>query len=590
MVKKFFISMLGTMAGLWLSLLIFVVGGIFIIGALASKSLLGSSTNINGDKILYLDLSGSISERETQTSVSDLLNYVEDTSDDLSSILYALELSRDDKKIKGVYLNCNGASLGVASRSEIIAELQKIKATGKFVYAYADNFEQGDYYVASVADSIFLNPVGSLNIHGLSASTIFYKNLLDKLGIDVNIVRVGSFKSAVEPYMRMDMSEESKHQTSVFINSIWDDIASTIAEGRHIKDVNVVNNWADSLIFTWNPERYLSQNAVSALKYRHEVEAMLKNKLKIDEKKGLPLITPSEYLETKKSLAGNSSKPHVAVLYAVGEISDTGNDGIVGNSMVEQINQLAADEQVKGLLLRVNSPGGSAFASEQIWHALQNFKATGKPFYVSMGDYAASGGYYISCGADVIYADASTLTGSIGIFGVIPNAKRLLTDKIGLGYQTVESNKNANFPSLFESPSAEQLSAMQEYVERGYETFTSRVAAGRDLSVDSVKIIGGGRVWDGKSALNLGLVDKLGSMWDAISQLTSDLNLQSTDIVCYPKLEATMLQTLIKESKKNLEISDNGVTMEQVKAYNDLVDRIRNMSPIQARMETLLLN
>ncbi len=589
MVKKFFISMLGTMAGLWLSLIIFVIGGIFIIGALVTKSLMGTSTEIKGDKILYLDLSGAISERQSQSSVKDLLSYVDEPSDDLSSILAALVLSRDDKKVKGVFIDCGGSSLGVASRSEIIVELKKFKEAGKFVYAYADNYEQGDYYIASLADSVFVNPVGSLNVHGLSASTIFYKNVLDKLGIDVNVVRVGSFKSAVEPYMRMDMSEESKLQTSVFINSIWNDIASTIAEARHLDSAKEVNEWADSMIFTWAPERYVELKAVSALRYRSEVESTLRNKMKLDEDEDLPLVTPAEYIEGKTSMLDNTSKPHVAVLYAVGEISDNGSDGIVGKTVVEQIERLAKDKNVSGLLLRVNSPGGSAFASEQIWNALECFKTTGKPFYVSMGDYAASGGYYISCGADVIYADASTLTGSIGIFGIIPNAKKLLTEKIGLGYQSVASGPNAGFPSLFEAPTREQLSAMQSYVNRGYDTFTSRVAAGRNIPVDSVKAIGGGRVWDGKSALNLGLVDKLGSMWTAINDLTEELGLDHTDIVCYPKLEATMLETLIKESKKNIAISETGLSMEEIKAYKEFAEWLQGLDPVQARMETMIL-
>lgn len=588
MVKKFFISMLGTMAGLWLSLIILFFGGIFVVGVVVSKSLIGSSVEIKGDKILYLDLSGSITERQSQASVRDLLNYMDETSDDLSSILSALELAREDKNVKGVYIDCGGSSLGIASRSEIVEKLISLRKSGKFVYAYADNYEQGDYYVASVADSVFINPVGSLNVHGLSSSTIFYKNLFDKLGIDVNIVRVGSFKSAVEPYMRMDMSEESKLQTSIFINSIWNEVASTIAEQRNLKDVSIVNNWADSLIFTWNPEIYVEQTAVSALRYRSEVEKTLRMKMGIDKDDALPLITPAEYVESKTILSDNTSKPHLAVLYAVGEISDAGSDGIVGRTMVEQIEELANDKNVKGLLLRVNSPGGSAFASEQIWKALEDFKATGRPLYVSMGDYAASGGYYISCGADMIFADASTLTGSIGIFGIIPNAKRLLTDKIGLGYQTVESNQNANFPSAFESPTVEQLSALQSYVERGYETFTSRVAAGRNIPVDSVKAIGGGRVWDGKSALKLGLVDELGSMWQAIDALAGELDLRPTDIVCYPRLESSMLETLIKESKKNLNVSVS-CPIENIVEYAEFMEKIRHMSPIQARMETIIL-
>ena len=592
MLKKFFVAMLGSMAGFWLSILIFAVGSFFVAGVLIGKTLIssGSDTSVKGDKILRVNLSGQINEREGGSSMSAFMSYMDDPSDDLSSILKAVRSAASDKQVKGIFIDCGGSTLGVSSRSEVIEALKVFKESGKFIYAYADNYEQGDYYVSSVADSIFLNPVGMVNVHGLSATTVFYKDVLDKLGIGVNVVRVGAFKSAVEPFMRMSMSDESRLQTSVFVNSIWADISGEIASNRHLQSPHVVDVWADSIMtFSFSPEQCVACGAVSSLKYRSEVEDLLRKKLKVDIEDDVPFVSVNDYNLAGAIKAISPEKNHIAVLYAVGDIVESGDEGIVGEKMVPEIRRLANDEHVKGLILRVNSGGGSAFASEQIWKALEDFKASGKPFYVSMGDYAASGGYYISCGADKIFADASTLTGSIGIFGILPNAQKLIKDKIGFGIENVSTNKNANFPSLTEAPTAEQIAAMQSYVNRGYDTFTSRVAAGRDMSVDSVKIIGGGRVWDGTSALQIGLVDEIGGLYACISDLAEAIDLKETDVIAYPTIELNMLQTLLKEYKGKLTVDLDAIDLEQAKSYLDGVSKIRNMSVLQARMEQIEL-
>lgn len=591
MLKKFFIAMLGSMAGFWLSVLLFVIGSIFITAVLIGKELVGrGKTDIKGEKILLVDLSGTIPEREGGSSMSGIMSYMSDPTDDLSSILKAVRCAADDKNIKGVFIDCKGSSLGVASRSEILDALKYFKESGKFVYAYADYYDQGDYYVASIADSIFLNPVGMVNVHGLCSTTIFYKDVLDKLGIDVNVVRVGSFKSAVEPYMRMSMSEESRMQTSVFVNSIWGDISKEIANNRRLDSPHVVDVWADSIMaFSFAPEQFVDQGAVSSLKYRSQVDDILRKKMDVGADEDIPFVSVMDYSTSKSVKEIVSDDKHIAVLYAVGEIVESGDEGIVGDKMVPEIRRLAKDDNVKGLILRVNSGGGSAFASEQIWKALEDFKTTGKPFYVSMGDYAASGGYYISCGADKIYSDASTLTGSIGIFGIIPNAQKLVKDKLGFGIENVSTGKNANFPSLVEKPTPQQLASMQLYVNRGYDTFTSRVASGRNMSVDSVKIIGGGRIWDGSSALQLGLVDKIGGLYDCIDDMAGDLGLDQSDVIAYPNIELNMLEMILKESKGKFAVDLDAIDLEQAKRYLDALSTIRNMSPLQARMEQVVL-
>ncbi|MCC8113648.1 MAG: signal peptide peptidase SppA [Bacteroidales bacterium] len=585
MLRRFFISMLGAMAAFWLSLFILVFMSIVAVAVIASSAL-SKDTLVKGAKVLYLELQGEIPERQDDFNVESLLDLdFQGPSLTLAQITEALRLAADDKEVKGVYIDCKGSSLGIASRSEVVEALQKFKDAGKWVYAYSDNYMQGDYYVSTVADKLYLNPVGMIDVHGLAATTVFYTDVLKKLGIEVQVFKVGEFKSAVEPYIRTSMSEPSRRQTTEFLTQIWRGISGQMAEARDV-DVAQVNSWADGLSMTWAPEKYVESKMVTELLYRSEVEKLLKAELNVKDDEDLPKVTPVEYLEAKGKL-GNSEKKHIAVLYAVGSITDDGKSGIVATKLVPEIQKLAENDKVKGLVLRVNSGGGSAFASEQIWKALEDFKATGKPFYVSMGDYAASGGYYISCGADRIFADAATLTGSIGIFGLIPNAKNLLTDKIGLKFETVETNRNANFPNLYNPMTPAQAAGMQSYVERGYETFTSRVAEGRHIPIDSVKAIGGGRVWDGTTALRIGLVDEIGSLSVAINALATQLGMDSDRYVNYPAIKDKWLDLLMGDMPSiNAQLIPQGEIRDCIKAAWEL----SNASPLQTRMEEIIIN
>ena len=587
MIKKFFLTMLGTIAGIWVSIIVFVLGSIIAIGILVGKNA-DTSAIAGGDSILRIDLSGQIVDRVQPGSFMDvLMSASEGNTQGLDDLVAAIMKARDDEKIKGIFLDCSGSSSGIATRAELLEALRYFKEdSSKWIYSYADSYAQGDYLLASVSDKIYLNPIGEVDIHGLQSMVMFYKGLMDKLGVEMQVVKVGTFKSAVEPFLRTDMSEANREQTRIYVDQIWDDIAGNIAANLSLTPADV-NLWADSLASTWAPEIYVDRKMVSELKYRSEVEEILRKQMKLDKDDKLPYVSPSEYLASKIDPFESKGK-HIAVLYAVGDIVVSGEGGIVSETLVPQIEKLAADDDVKGLVLRVNSGGGSAFASEQIWKALEDFKAKDKPFYVSMGDYAASGGYYISCGADSIFADATTLTGSIGIFGMIPSAEKLLNDKLGLTTDIVASNPNAVVAAPYRPYSPTQIAAMQKYVERGYATFTGRVAEGRKMEIDSVLKIAEGRVWDGQSALRIGLVDKIGSLQYAIDAMARRLDMKPSETVSYPALEEDFWATVLKESQ-SMSVEINGIPAEDIATALRAARALRDADPIQARMEPTVL-
>ncbi len=587
MIKKFFLTMLGTIAGIWVSIIVFVLGSIIAIGILVGKNA-DTSAIAGGDSILRIDLSGQIVDRVQPGSFMDvLMSASEGNTQGLDDLVAAIMKARDDKKIKGIFLDCSGSSSGIATRAELLEALRYFKEdSSKWIYSYADSYAQGDYLLASVSDKIYLNPIGEVDIHGLQSMVMFYKGLMDKLGVEMQVVKVGTFKSAVEPFLRTDMSEANREQTRIYVDQIWDDIAGNIAANLSLTPADV-NLWADSLASTWAPEIYVDRKMVSELKYRSQVEEILRKQMKLDKDDKLPYVSPSEYLASKIDPFESKGK-HIAVLYAVGDIVVSGEGGIVSETLVPQIEKLAADDDVKGLVLRVNSGGGSAFASEQIWKALEDFEAKDKPFYVSMGDYAASGGYYISCGADSIFADATTLTGSIGIFGMIPSAEKLLNDKLGLTTDIVASNPNAVVAAPYRPYSPTQIAAMQKYVERGYATFTGRVAEGRKMEIDSVLKIAEGRVWDGQSALRIGLVDKIGSLQYAIDAMARRLDMKPSETVSYPALEEDFWATVLKESQ-SMSVEINGIPAEDIATALRAARALRDADPIQARMEPTVL-
>ncbi len=582
MMKRFVAAMLGSLAGIWISMVLMGIMFFVFIGVIVANS--EDTTLVKEKSVLHIKLKSEIVERKQTNQFAEELLGEENSKLALNNIIEAIEKAATDNNINGIYIDCNVSTAGSATYEAIFNALMEFKKSGKWIVSYSDYYAQGDYYVASAADSMYLNPVGFVDVHGTEATTIFYKGLLDKLGVEMQIIKVGTYKSAVEPFILTEMSEASAEQQRHYVNSIWNSICNDISIARGVS-VDDINNWANNMISTVAPEYYLENKVVDALAYRHEVESKIKALLDIDEDDDINLVTPAQYCKAEISLESN--KPEIAVLYAVGEIVDNGDQGIVGNKMAPEILKLADDDDVKALVLRVNSGGGSAFASEQIWEALEVFKSKGKKFYVSMGDFAASGGYYISCGADKIFAESTTLTGSIGIFGMIPCAKKLMNDKLGITTSTVSSNLES---LSFINPMTQfQRNQMQAMINRGYENFVSRCAAGRNVSVDDIKKIAEGRVWEGTTALEIGLVDELGGLNDAIAQIVSELNLEKYKIEEYPKASDDVWEQLMSMSAMSVKKSVIENELEDAAVYYNAIKKIQNMAPIQCRMEDIIL-
>lgn len=585
MVKKFFISMLGSMAGFWISMLLLGLVGFSMLVSLFASSIGSEQIMVTDNSVLYIDLSGEVVERYQPSDPWTMLQQGSNTGEALVDILRSIREAKNDDNIIGIYINAAGVSIGKASVEEIIDALRDFKDSGKWVIAYGDNYSQTDYLIASLADAVYLNPIGSVDIHGLSVAVPHFKGLLDKLQVKMQVIRVGEFKSAVEPYILTDMSQPARLQMQVLLDSIWGYERGVMAEARSLK-VGDVNDWIDSMIACRPTQFSVDHKVVDSLLYRRQVEDLLRERCDIDEEDDLPLITPTQYVSTLSN--ANSSKNHIAVLFACGDIVDSGKGGIVGADMVPEILALADDDNVKAMVLRVNSGGGSAFASEQIWEALEYFKSKGKKLYVSMGDYAASGGYYISCGADRIYADRSTLTGSIGVFGMIPDLSGLMNNHLGINFSEVYTQPKGFSISTNRKMETADSIAMQQHVNAVYDLFTSRVAECRNIPQDTVKAIGGGRVWAGGDGVRLGLVDQIGTLNDVINDLAEEINIEPDKVVFYPNVEEDFMQKLARSAAGNVQI--NGYTVDAgTLQLLQFVDYLRTMSPIQARMEPFVI-
>lgn len=597
--KKFLLSFLGSMAAIWftfLLLLVLAVAGIVASVASMSTGMKALATaEIKKGSVIYIDLAGPVNERKVTPSITDAIQGELTEGLNLSETVAAIYRAAHDQRISGIYLEGNGVYGGVASLQDIREALDYFKSQpDKWIMAYADDYAQSDYYVSSSANEIWLNPIGAVDLHGLSGTTIFYTGLLDKLGVKMQILRVGTFKSAVEPYFLKEMSPASRLQQESYMGALWSSMRADIARSLNITP-ETVDRRADDFTFTMSADSLKAMGLVNTLGYRHEAEAHvaeLAGKEKFDD---VNRVTVSEYYaaidNSDFSYLPNVKSPKksdktIAVLYATGEISDEGKEGIIGKKMVDEIMDIADDaDNLAGLILRVNSPGGSAFASEQIWEALEQFKKkTGLPFYVSMGDVAASGGYYISCGADVIYAQPTTITGSIGIFGMIPEIKGLLNDHLGVTTSTVNTNKNGNFPSLLEPMTAEQRAKMQAYIERGYDLFTRRCAEGRHTTQDSIKAIAEGRVWAGSQALENGLVDRMGTLRTAILGMASDLNLTAYRVKEYPETTSKWWEALLNMD----ELEMNTSKLEDLNYFKHLKE-IKDAPTVHCRMETVII-
>ena len=449
----------------------------------------------------------------------------------LDDILSNIRLAKSDDRILGIYLDGGSLSMGPASAKAIRDALLDFKTSGKWIIAYASNYGQMNYYLASVADKVCLNPTGAIAWNGLTAQKMYYTRLFEKLGVEMQILKVGTFKSAVEPYFRTSMSDADRQQTMEFLGGIWDEYKTAVGASRGLSAAQL-DALADRFMGLQPAKDQVEAGLVDSLVYTQDVDSLLRV---FTGTKDYHLITTGMLAQVKRP--ESKAQDQVAVLYLEGEITDEEGDGIVGTEVIKTFKKIRKDDAIKALVLRVNSPGGSANASEQIWRAVQKIKADSIPVVVSMGDYAASGGYYISCGADYIFAEPTTLTGSIGIFGTIPNVAKL-RDKIGVDVDGVGTNKHSDLEGnmIYKGMNKEEQALMQTMIERGYDLFTSRCAEGRHVEQDYIKSIGEGRVWLGAKGKEIGIVDELGNIDDAIAKAVELAGLETYRLTYYPEV------------------------------------------------------
>jgi protease-4 len=515
--KSMLASMLGTFLALGLMILAVVI---LIIVAVASGSD-SDESHVHDNSILHIVIEQPTSERASDNDFNiDPFSMEGGSKIGLDRFIADLEKARTDEKIKGIFLEPINVQAAPSTLLDMRRAIENFRSSGKFVVAYAENFGQAEYYLASAADEVYMYPEGTFDWRGMNAEIMYYKKMFDKLGVEAQVIRGpnNKFKSAVEPYMYDHMSDENRAQMKTFIDDIWRIMLDDISASRNVS-VEQLNLFADSLTFASNAAVQTS-GLVNGLLYRDEVMATLKSKTGVaadaddDE---LNMVKLAEYHKSGDDEAGYG-KEKVAVVFAVGAIeSGEGDDATIGSERIAKaLKQAREDEKVKAIVLRVNSPGGSALASDVIWRETELIKQSGKPFYVSMGDYAASGGYYIACSADKIYANANTITGSIGVFGVIPNLQKFLDEKLGITFDRYETNPHADLVSAFKPLDEAEMKAMQTMIGEIYNDFTAKVSKGRKMTQAQVDSIGQGRVWSGEDAKQIGLVDEIGDLDDCV--------------------------------------------------------------------------
>ncbi len=546
--KDFFKFTLATITGIILtSIVMFVISIIVVFSMLSSTE---TETVVKKNSIMMLDLNGSLVERTSDNIFKELFDK-EDSTYGLDDILASIKKAKENDDIKGIYIQATSLNANFASLQEIRDALNDFKKSGKFIVAYSDNYTQGMYYLSSVANKVLLNPKGAIEWRGLASQPLFLKGLLEKLGIEMQVFRVGTYKAAVERFSATEMSPANREQVTAYITSIWNEIITDVAASRKIS-VDSLNNYANRMLMFYPAEQTVKSGMADTLIYKNDVRDYLKQLVKIDKDDDLAVLGLDEMINVKKNTPKDKSGNIIAVYYAFGEIdggsSSTDEDGIISNEVIKDLRKLKEDKDVKAVVLRVNSPGGSAFGSEQIWEAVCQLKKE-KPVIVSMGDYAASGGYYISCAADTIVAEPTTLTGSIGIFGLIPNAKGL-TDKLGLSFDIVKTHKFADFGNIMRGMNTDEQTLLQMYINQGYDLFVSRCAEGRKMSKNEIEKIAEGRVWTGEAAKKIGLVDLLGGIDKALEIAVKKAKVEGYTVVGYPDRK-NVLQELLNSKPGN---------------------------------------
>lgn len=518
-----------------------------ILGWLMGDMLSPSAVTLKDKTVYRLELKGILVEQaQEENPFADLMgqmpyygNYANLNTVGLDEILSNIRLAKNDDKILGIWLDGGQLAMAPASAKTIRDALLDFKTSGKWIVASAANYGQTNYYIASVADRICLDPTGQVQWNGLTAQKMYYTRAMEKLGVEMQILKVGTFKSAVEPFFRTSMSEADRLQTEQYLAGIWDEYKTAVGASRKLTPEQL-SALADRYMGLQEADEQLKAGLVDTLVYGQDMDSLIR--IFAGTKDYTTLNTGKLALVKRPE---SKAKDKVAVLYLEGEISDESGDGIVGKNVIKTLKKIRKDKSIKALVLRVNSPGGSADASEQIWRAVQKIKEDSIPVVVSMGDYAASGGYYISCGADYIFAEPTTITGSIGIFGTVPNVNKL-RDKVGLDIDGVKTNQHSDLEvnMFYKGMNAEEHALMQTMVERGYDLFTRRCAEGRHMSQDAIKAIGEGRVWLGTKGVEIGIVDELGNIDNAIAMAVELAELESYQLTYFPEKQDPFAEIL----------------------------------------------
>ena len=587
--KDFLKFTLATVTGIVISSVVLFFISILVVFSMVSSS--ESETQVRKNSVMMLDLNGTLAER-SQENPLDLIMKDDYKTYGLDDILSSIKKAKENEDIKGIYIQATSLGAGFASLEEIRNALKDFKESGKFVVAYGDAYTQGLYYLSSVADKVLLNPQGMLEWRGLAATPMFFKDLLEKVGVEMQVFKVGTYKSAVEPFISTEMSAANREQINVYLSSIWGQITSAVAESRNLS-VEALNKEADRMLMFYPAEESVKNGLVDTLIYKNDVRDYLKNLAGIDKDDNMPILGIQDMINVKKNVPRDKSGNVIAVYYAYGEIdggsSASTDEGINSEKVIKDLRKLKDNENVKAVVLRVNSPGGSAYGSEQIWYAVNQLKKE-KPVIVSMGDYAASGGYYISCNAETIVAEPTTLTGSIGIFGMMPNAKGL-TEKLGVSFDVVKTNPYADFGNLTRPMNDGEKGLMQMYVNNGYELFLTRCSDGRGISMEELDKIAQGRVWTGSTAKELGLVDELGGLDKALEIAIAKAGVDAYTVMSYPKKEGFLESLMntnpgnyIKGRMLNDKMSDMYRQFSIIENF-DKIDRIQARVPFELNIQ-----
>lgn len=592
--KEFGKYVLATIVGIIATMIIFTILGLMsIVGIVASSE---STKNVADNSVLNINLNGVVTEQSNDNFLSQLTGG-ELEQIGLNDVLSAIKKAKNNKNIKGIYLEAGIFDCGYGNLVEIRNALKDFKQSKKWIVAYGDMYTQGAYYLCSLADKVYINPTGELDLHGLATQTTYVKDLYAKFGIKYQIIKVGKYKSATEIYSEDHMSDANRKQVTAFVTGIWNKICKDISESRHIT-VDSLNAYADRLTAMMPQADLKEKKLVDGLLYHDEIKDEIKKRLNIKEKDVISQLSVSDMRNVKEE---KQSGEEIAVYYAYGAIVDNPLQGImnmsesqiVGNEMSKDLEGLMNDDDVKAVVIRVNSPGGSAYASEQIWRSVSKLKEQ-KPVVVSMGDYAASGGYYISCGASWIVAQPTTLTGSIGIFGVIPEGSDLLKNKLGLHFDGVSTNRHSDLMSNFYGMpirpfNAEETQLLQGYINRGYSLFRKRVSDGRQQSVENIEKVAQGHVWLGQDALKIKLVDQLGGLNDAIAKAAKLAKLDSYYTEDYPA-PSDWTEQLFNFGSSNDNYLDDRMKLMLGDWYLPFMylKSVKNQSPVQAAMPYII--